>query len=248
MEARAKALVSMTDRQMPLAAFISLIAFFYERTNGFIQNDILSYCSMKSAPILLLAILSYTGKDFQGKLRHRCALGFLFGAAGDFLLSTNELGFRLGSISFGIGHLCFIAYFGPLLRVLSYGVTAACLLYAFFVNQFFIIPCLSNTPVAMLILIWYSIVILVAMVVAGSLYVNGAVNGQTGKDFRSLLTGYAVFFMSDTLVLLVHLGYAFPYSEIVILLSYYAAQYLIYHNAASVSASVEQVVVEEEKC
>jgi uncharacterized membrane protein YhhN len=75
------------------------------------QQDILSYCSMKSAPILLLALLSYTGQDFEGKLRQRCALGFLFGAIGDFLLSTNEIGFRLGSISFGIGHLCFIVSF-----------------------------------------------------------------------------------------------------------------------------------------
>jgi hypothetical protein len=33
----------------------------------------------------------------------------------------------------------------------------------------------------MLILICYSIAILVAMVVAGSLYVNGAVNGQKGR-------------------------------------------------------------------
>jgi uncharacterized membrane protein YhhN len=67
---------------------------------------------MKSAPILLLALLSYIGQDFEGKLRKRCALGFLFGAIGDFLLSTNETGFRLGSVSFGIGHLCFIvSYF-----------------------------------------------------------------------------------------------------------------------------------------
>jgi hypothetical protein len=60
------------------------------------------------------------------------------------------------------------------------------------------------------------------------------------------MIGYGIFFLSDTLVLLVHLGYTFPHSEVVILLSYYAAQYLIYHNAASVSASVEQIVVEEE--
>jgi uncharacterized membrane protein YhhN len=55
------------------------------------------------------------------------------------------------------------------------------------------------------------------------------------------MMGYALFFISDTLVLIVHLGYSFLYSEVVILLSYYAAQFLIFHNAAKASSAVEQI-------
>lgn len=68
---------------------------------------------MKSAPVFFLALLSYLGRpSFEGKLRIRCALGLAFGAIGDFLLSTNELGFRLGSISFGLGHIFYIVSIG----------------------------------------------------------------------------------------------------------------------------------------
>lgn len=59
------------------------------------------------------------------------------------------------------------------------------------------------------------------------------------------MAGYGLFFFSDTFVLLVHLGYAFPYSEVLILLSYYAAQYLIFYNAGRASSAVEHV---EEEC
>ncbi|KAI6170205.1 hypothetical protein M3Y98_01215500 [Aphelenchoides besseyi] len=222
------------ERQAPLLAFGSLIAWFYAQTDGFEQTDILRYCTMKSAPIFMLALISYAGEPYlKHKLRTRFALGLAFGGIGDFLLSTNELGFHFGTISFALGHIFYIAYFGTFLRELSYGVSAFSLLYAISVNHFFIIPFLWHLPLQLIILCVYSFVITAAVVVAGSLNVNGSIHEQKGKEFRALIFGYVLFFLSDTCILLVKLGFDFPHSHVFILLSYYMAQYLIFHNAVT---------------
>ncbi|KAI6195920.1 YhhN-like protein [Aphelenchoides besseyi] len=170
------------ERQAPLLAFGSLIAWFYAQTDGFEQTDILRYCTMKSAPIFMLALISYAGEPYlKHKLRTRCALGLAFGGIGDFLLSTNELGFHFGTISFALGHIFYIAYFGTFLRELSYGVSAFSLLYAISVNHFFIIPFLWHSPLQLIILCLYSFVITAAVVVSGSLAVNGSIHEQKGK-------------------------------------------------------------------
>ncbi|KAI6230475.1 60S ribosomal protein L35a [Aphelenchoides fujianensis] len=222
------------ERQAPLVAYASLIAYFYAQTDGFVQTDILRYCTMKSVPIFMLALISCCGAPYlKHKLRSRFALGLLFGGIGDFLLSTNELGFLVGAISFAVGHIFYIAYFGTFLKELSYGVSAFSLLYAISVNHFFIIPFLSHLPLLMLTLSLYSFVITAAVVVAGSLFANGSIHEQKGKEFRALIVGYVLFFISDTIILLVQLGFNFAHSHEVVLLTYYAAQYLIFHNAVT---------------
>jgi uncharacterized membrane protein YhhN len=76
----------------------------------------------------MLALLAYSGESgFHSKYRLRCALGLAFGGIGDFLLSTNELGFHLGSISFAIGHICYIV--SKILRFFNCNFRLISLLY-----------------------------------------------------------------------------------------------------------------------
>ena len=136
----------------------------------------------KSAPIFFLAAIAASGGRYlKHRLHRRFALALAFGGLGDFLLSTNQLGFLLGAISFAVGHIFNIAYFGTFLRELSYGVSASCILYAYAINHVFVLPAFSSTPLVMLVLVTYSVVICLAVIIAGSLCLNGSICGHSGK-------------------------------------------------------------------
>ncbi|KAI6238668.1 hypothetical protein M3Y99_00671200 [Aphelenchoides fujianensis] len=197
---------------------------------------------VKAAPIFSLAFVAYLGLSFfADALRTRCALGLLCSGIGDFLLSTTDLGFYFGTVFFALGHLFYIVI---ILRGLPAAVSAACavstLVYAMAVNHLFIVPFHRHVPLRMCTLYAYTLVIGAADVVAGSLYLNGSIFGQSGDEFRCLCLGYLIFSASDTLVLFEHLNFRVPHRRAIILLTYYAAQFLIFHNAHS-AAQIEVV-------
>ncbi|CAD5209264.1 unnamed protein product [Bursaphelenchus okinawaensis] len=220
------------DYKLPLLAYSSLIAYFYQSTDGFDQKDILSYCMLKSLPIWFLSAVAYYSDPHEKDIaRVRLALGLLFGGIGDFFISTSEAGFDLAIITFGIGHIFYIAYFGSRLAKFSAPVAAFCMLYAFVVNHFLVIPYLWHIPLQMILIIAYSFVISAAVIVAGSLFHHGSHDSRFGTEYQALIVGYCLFFVSDTVILLNKLQYNFAHNHEFILFTYYAAQYLIYHNA-----------------
>ncbi|CAD5214597.1 unnamed protein product [Bursaphelenchus xylophilus] len=222
----------LMDFKAPLIAFSSLIAYFYQSTDGFVQKDIIKYCTLKATPIwFLAAIAHYSDPKGKDSTRTRLALGLLFGGVGDFLLSTNDAGFELGIIAFGLCHIFYIAYFGSKLAEFSTPVTIFSLLYAFMVNHFLVIPKLWHDPLRMVLIIAYSFVISAAVIVAGSLFHHGSKDGRKGRGYMALIVGYCLFFVSDTVILLSELQYTFPHAHEFILFTYYAAQYLIFDNA-----------------
>jgi len=212
--------------------YVLLITLFHRYTNGFVQKGIWTYCTLKTLPVLLLSVFSYYGlSGFTTERRLIFAAGQLFGASGDFLLSTSRNGFLLGSLSFAIGHLAYIAYFVEHLENLSLIVLITFTLYTLLTDYYVIVPYFYRFKVLFWILIVYSIVICTGMVVAGSLYINGAANGASGDDYMSLALGYLLFVISDTCIVLQIIGYKSEYMHEFILFTYYASQYLIYRSA-----------------
>ncbi|KAI6202648.1 Lysoplasmalogenase [Aphelenchoides fujianensis] len=224
-----------------LGVYAALIGLFHLQTDGFEQRNVLPYCTMQAAPIISLAFVAYLGLSFfADALRTRCALGLLCSGIGDFLLSTTDLGFYFGTVFFALGHLFYISYFAVFLRQVSAMVAVSTFVYAMAVNHLFIVPFHRHVPLRMCTLYAYTLVIGAADVVAGSLYLNGSIFGQSGDEFRCLCLGYLIFSASDTLVLFEHLNFRVPYRRSIILLTYYAAQFLIFHNAHS-AAQIEVV-------
>ncbi|KAI6175543.1 hypothetical protein M3Y97_00700700 [Aphelenchoides bicaudatus] len=225
----------------PLISYSILIAVFYLETDGFNQQDILFYCSLKSAPVFFLSFLAYLGQPhFKGQKRFQFAIGVILCGSGDFLLSTNEFGFTIGVISFGIGHMFYVAYFGSLLHEVSLRIVFAFLMCAYLTVNLLVRPYFTNTIERHIVSI-YAYLIASSAIVACSLFFKGSANGKSGKDFWQLALGYLLFGFSDTVILLDKLNFPLPYAKSVIMFTYYGAQYLIFHNASNASASIQKV-------
>ena len=220
------------------AVYVILIAFFYDKTDGFNDEpNRLRYSILKSFPLLLLATAVYLGYgNIKGKRRNLLSLALLSGACGDFLISVcgdMELSFAMSAIVFGMGHIFYMAGFSPQLKRLSPKLTVGVTLYAIAMNYRFLLPNMATHPITTVTLMAYSVVLAVALVISGSLALKGTrLQAPRQKNNVLRFVGYILFFISDSLLLLEHTGLNFPCcKEVAILSTYYTAQYLIMRGA-----------------
>ncbi|KAI1703500.1 yhhN family domain-containing protein [Ditylenchus destructor] len=220
----------MTSKSAPLAVYVFLIVLFYNKTDGFQKTaGVFNYCFFKSIPVFALSALVYFEQGgLKGVNRTSHALGLFFGACGDFIISFHQHGLVTGAVAFALGHLAYMGTFALQLHKVSGELATVCLLYALFVNHYFLMPQFWFHPISTLILMGYSLILGTALVISGSLYFRGT-KAQTPRQMNNLLRflGYALFFLSDSMLLLDHAGQPLPYPAVLILCTYYASQYFI---------------------
>ncbi|PIO62562.1 hypothetical protein TELCIR_15875 [Teladorsagia circumcincta] len=88
---------------------------------------------------------------------------------------------------------------------------------------------LNEHPFEVLILSVYSLILSSCLAITGSQYINR----QRGDDEKGLLLrymGFMMFFISDSVLVMHHTGYRLPWPEMVVLATYYTAQYLILYG------------------
>lgn len=214
--------------------YVLLIIFFYDNTDGFKDEpNRLLYSILKCFPVLFLSFSIYCGYGNVKGLKRLFLVGALAaGACGDFLISVcrdMELSFALCAILFGIGHCLYMAGFASQLKSLSPKLTLSVILYGILMNGKFLLPNFGTHPITTTTLMGYSLVLAVALVISGSLALQGS-KLQAAKEKNNMLRfiGYLLFFISDSLLLLEHAGLDFYCcKEVTILSTYYTAQYMI---------------------
>uniref|UniRef100_A0AC34G9Z6 YhhN-like protein n=1 Tax=Panagrolaimus sp. ES5 TaxID=591445 RepID=A0AC34G9Z6_9BILA len=216
-----------------LALYIALIAIFYVQTDGFTLYHNWLYVILKTFPCLALSAIVYLEQTpLKGEESFTHALGLLLGACGDFLISLYDGGLVPGAVVFGIGHLLYMSKFVNRMNQLSKELSCVIVLYGTLMTHFFIIPQLAAAPISTMILMIYAVVLCTTVVLSGSTYFYGTSN-KNGKQNGDLIrfAGFGLFFISDSLLLLCHVGKTLPYHNLAILSTYFASQYMILAGA-----------------
>uniref|UniRef100_A0AC35U401 YhhN-like protein n=1 Tax=Rhabditophanes sp. KR3021 TaxID=114890 RepID=A0AC35U401_9BILA len=215
-----------------LPIYITLIAFFGISTNGFEYTLDINYIFFKTLPVLALSVLTYLGNTaVNEKYRKIQTTALLFGAIGDFLIAflhNNISGLVIGAVAFGIGHMFYLKTFYRKLKHLYIPLTIPVVVYGAVINQLFLVPKLDEDLISTIILMIYSAILAVPLLISGSMYLGGCIEYENAQAFHKLrFAGFIFFFISDSVLLLSNTGHRFPYSEVLILTTYFAAQYLI---------------------
>jgi uncharacterized membrane protein YhhN len=203
---------------------------------------------------MLSALHLLLGAGLAVAHRRYTALALFFGAIGDFLIGASHDGIVYGAIAFGIGHLFYLvpsptncsnsffqATFARHLKRLYWPLVMLCLAWGGFVHRICLLPMVYVQPISTAILFAYSLTLTAVFLISGSLYFNGsAVDKPRSKvlpfpllEVRLLqnnllrFLGFSCFYCSDSLLIFNHTGFAVPSAELLILLSYFTAQYLI---------------------
>uniref|UniRef100_A0A915DEE0 lysoplasmalogenase n=1 Tax=Ditylenchus dipsaci TaxID=166011 RepID=A0A915DEE0_9BILA len=231
-------------------SYFVLIALFYDKTDGFQKTSLINYCVLKSIPVFALAALVHIGHgNLKGKNRTAHALGLFFGACGDFIIAFHQYGLVSAALAFGVGHLFYMKTFALQLKKVSAELATVVLLYALFMNHFFLMPEFFFHPLSTIILMAYSLILGTALVISGSLYFHGT-KTQGPKEMSSLLRfiGYSLFFLSDSLLLLVHAGFHLPCSSVIVLSTYYTSQYVILWSADIAEVDIAEYSLDKDVC
>jgi uncharacterized membrane protein YhhN len=206
--------------------YVALIVLFYDKTDGFQKTSLVTYSVLKSIPVFALSAMVYLGHGNFKNSRH--ALGLFFGACGDFLIAYHQSGLVSAAIAFGIGHLFYMGTFALEMKKVSAELAAIIVVYALFINHFFLMPQFYVFPLTTIVMMAYSVILGTALVISGSLHFHGT-KTQEPKQVNNTMRflGYFLFFLSDSMLLLGHAGVEIPFDSFLVLSTYYTSQYMI---------------------
>ncbi|CAJ0945539.1 unnamed protein product, partial [Mesorhabditis belari] len=209
-----------------------LVGNFCYQSNGFVKFYDDRYCLwklMKLTPIVALALFTYFhGAGLNERSRRLHALGIVFGGIGDWLIGNSKEGIVVGAIAFGIGHLFYMSLFVPGSFKIAPSMLIGAAVWGLIANQLCLMPMFQEHPIPVAIMIIYSLLLTACFILSYSQYALGNNKLQAGHEalwYRFI--GFALFYASDNLLIFDHVGYPVPLSEVLILGTYYGAQFLI---------------------
>ncbi|VDO47725.1 unnamed protein product [Haemonchus placei] len=210
--------------------YFLLVANFYNESNGFVKYYNTLYAVWKVIPIVFLTVFAAVhGGGLSKRDRMMCALGLFFGGIGDVLIGLSEGGIITGAVAFGIGHLFYKTQFWSHSTKIYWPLLIGALAWSAIIGHLCVLPLLNQHPIEVLILSTYSLLLTYCVATTGSQYINR----KRDHDEKGLLLrfiGFMLFFISDSVLIMAHRGYEIFWPEMVVLSTYYSAQYLILYG------------------
>ncbi|VDK89348.1 unnamed protein product [Litomosoides sigmodontis] len=209
--------------------YFALVFIFYHQSNGFIPSCDNLYEYWKTLPVLILSILYYAvGSSFSNRQRTYASLGLLAGAIGDYMIARPNDGLILGAVCFAIGHIFYLFTFTHCIGNVCIPLLFITILISSVIFYATLTLLLIVHPIASAIMIIYSFLLSTCVVFSGSLYIHGGPSDHP-RQFNNLLRflGFVLFYLSDSTLIIHHVGIAVPVAEKLILSTYFIAQYLI---------------------
>ncbi|KAK6104999.1 YhhN-like family protein [Brugia pahangi] len=219
--------------------YFALVFIFYHQSNGFIRSCDNLYEYWKTLPVLILSILYYAvGSSFSNRQHIYASLGLLAGAIGDYMITRPNDGLILGAACFAIGHIFYLLTFTYRIGNLCIPLLFMIILISFIILYVTFALLLIVHPIASTIMIIYSFLLSICVLFSGSLYICGGPYDQQ-RQFNNLLRflGFLLFYLSDSALIIHHVGIAVPVAEKLILSTYFIAQYLILCGSSLSSSS-----------
>ncbi|VDL84552.1 unnamed protein product [Nippostrongylus brasiliensis] len=209
------------------AIYALLVANFYNESHGFTKHYDSMYSVWKVLPIVFLTLFTFTsGGGLSKRDRLMCSLALFFGGVGDILIGLSHEGIVPGAVAFGIGHFFYMTQFYSQPMTFVWPLVIATLGWGACIGHVCVFPLLGQHPYAVAIMTVYSLVLSACLIVTGSQYLNRR-PGDNEEGLRLRFIGFLLFYTSDSVLIMAHTGIKIPMSEMIILGTYYAAQYLI---------------------
>lgn len=217
-QTRSRLIVALTGLAAIAAAIDIAAVYFGPRTNVYIFKPLTT--------VLIIAIALTVEGERRG-YRRLIVAGLCFSLVGDVLLMLPSDQFVGGLLSFLIAHLLYIAAFRSRIKGATSARNAlACVAYGSFM-LWLLIPRLGNMKLPV------SIYLLVIMTMAWQALNRWAMTQSRGAMCAAV--GAILFVASDSMIAFNRFFSAFRLAELLILVTYFTAQWLI-------AASVQDVV------
>ncbi|VDM62319.1 unnamed protein product [Angiostrongylus costaricensis] len=214
------------------AVYFLLVANFYNESHGFTEFYNAMYAVWKVVPIVFLTIFAaLDGGGLPTTERTLCALGLFFGGVGDVLIGLSHEGIVTGAIAFGIGHFFYMVcycggHFFSRPTTWCWPLLVITFLWGIVIGEFCVFPMFDEHPFAVTVMVLYSLILSSCLVLTGSQYYNRQkVDDKEGLLLRYI--GFLMFYISDSVLIMNHTGHKIPFPQLIILGTYYTAQYLI---------------------
>lgn len=188
----------------------------------------------KPATTLLIAAIVWRARDSARPFYRRAVLtGVLLSCLGDIALMLPMDAFVPGLIAFLLAHLCYITAFREGLRAGRGLLAAALLLGAFAVLN--VMGLWPHLPAPMRIPVLAYVVVLASMAVLAlaRLWRRPPPAAMDAGSARWAAAGALLFVASDSLLAWDRFGGGLPLASLLVLSTYYAAQYAIARSVAS---------------
>ncbi|KAK5977918.1 hypothetical protein GCK32_010623 [Trichostrongylus colubriformis] len=226
------------------AMYFLLVANFYNESHGFEKYYNTLYPVWKVIPIIFLTLFAaFHAGGISKKDRFMCAMGLFFGGIGDVLIGLSDEGIVTGALVFGIGHLFYMSQFLSRYTKIHLPLVIGILVWGSIIGHLCLFPMLKEHPIEVFILTTYSFLLSSCLAISGSQYLNRRQDDDE-KGLFLRFTGFVLFYISDSVLVMSHTGYRVPWPEMVVLASYYVAQYLILcgniHTGLSVKGKPKQ--------
>lgn len=182
----------------------------------------------KPATTLLIAAIAWQARPLTDAFYRRAVLaGMLLSCAGDIALMLPIDAFVPGLVAFLLAHLCYIAAFRAGLRA-GRGLLAAFVLLAAFasINVTGLWPHLP-LPMRVPVLAYVVVLALMAVLALARYWKRPHVDALEAGSTRWAAAGALLFVASDSLLAWDRFGGGLPMASLLVLSTYYAAQYAI---------------------
>ncbi|KAK0395990.1 hypothetical protein QR680_001521 [Steinernema hermaphroditum] len=174
--------------------YVALVALFYVQSSGFVKFHDNGYAYWKVLPVTTLGMFMYFFATVVPEKERRVhAFGLLLGALGDFLIGQFENGIVTGAIAFGTGHIFYLSTFARRIQKPTYALVGGILIYGIVLNHFCLMPNLGAHPMNTVILLVYSLILSSAVIISGSMYIEGTKEKMSSLGPMQMCLIYGAF-------------------------------------------------------
>ncbi|GMR63137.1 hypothetical protein PMAYCL1PPCAC_33332, partial [Pristionchus mayeri] len=229
-------LLKMAELHKAGVAFIVAIVHFFYQSSGFTKFYNEMYAYWKCTPLLvLISFVALHGGGVPLKTRAFLAIALTAGCAGDYVIGIAKEGIVPGAIAFGIGHIFYMLTFVPDTLAICWPLAGALLAWNAVIGYICLLPVLKVSVFAVLVMTVYSFILTSTVIFSASQCIYGsAIHPPYAHGLKWRLLGFALFYLSDNILIMEHTGIRLPLAEHWILFTYFAAQYLLVRAAGLV--------------
>ncbi|CAI5441530.1 unnamed protein product [Caenorhabditis angaria] len=197
-----------------------LVLNFYYQSNWFNDHHTYQYSFWKVTPIVFLVFVSFLKGETTG------GYALIFGAIGDWIIGIRADGIIPGAFAFGIGHFLYMKLLSQHSTRIHNPFQFLMLLWAVFVVKYCYLPLLPEHKIPVAVFSIYSLALSRVTLVAVSQYLNQSKTLNKSAAIHRAI-GFLLFYISDSFIILTHVGIWTFYSNQLVLSTYYLAQFLI---------------------
>uniref|UniRef100_A0A914WCL8 lysoplasmalogenase n=1 Tax=Plectus sambesii TaxID=2011161 RepID=A0A914WCL8_9BILA len=221
--------------KLATVAYLATVAITCVKTDYFEEPDNRAWVA---APVTLLGLLLLVfDRNRPSDSRTVYGLGLITCGIADYVINHGH--FITGAALFGVGHIFYIVSIIDQVKKWWSGLVLGSYAFAVVIDIICFHDKIVDQPIEISVLVTYSFILITVFIMAGSIWYH-----QDAKDLQSpskiRFIGFALFILSDSVIILHRVSVTIPYALQIIFATYYAAQLFIflgnYHSDLHTSA------------